>query len=155
MANPAQQLVPRTFGLLAVAYGIWLLASPLLGTATEFGGWLYLVFPGLPGLAIVMIGVLLWFRNYRLLAKLGISVVAIALLAFLAKAPGLVGVDLRNLTPDRPWPIVASFAIAGLAIWVCQRFVVVADQTVDRRFDAPGMSNQPMQWTRDAARRRG
>ena len=155
MANPAQQLVPRAFGLLAVAYGIWLLASPLLGPAAEFGGWLYVVFSGLPGLAIVMIGVLLWFRNYRLHAKLGIGVVAIALLAFLAKAPGLVGVDLQNLTPDRPWPIVASFAIAGLAIWVCQRFVVVADQTVDRRLDAPGMSNQPMQWTRDEAPRRG
>lgn len=121
---PARQLLPRTVGLLAVTYGVWLLASPLLAGAPQLGGRLYLIFPGIPGLLIGATGVLLWCQDYRRLAKLWIGILALVLLVFLTRAPGQLGVDLRNLTPDEPWPIVASFAIAGVAIWVCQRFVV-------------------------------
>ena len=154
MATPSRHLLSRTVGLLAVTYGVWLLASPLLAGSPQLGGWLYLIFPGIPGLLIGTTGVLLWCQDYRRLAKLWIGILALVLLAFLTRAPGQLGVDLRNLTPDEPWPIVASFAIAGVAIWVCQRFVVVADQMVDQRLGGAGMSNHAMQQTRDEARRR-
>lgn len=155
LAMPARQLLPRTVGLLAVTYGVWLLASPLLAGAPQLGGRLYLIFPGIPGLLIGATGVLLWCQDYRRLAKLWIGILALVLLVFLTRAPGQLGVDLRNLTPDEPWPIVASFAIAGVAIWVCQRFVVVADRMVDQRLSGPEMSNHAMQQTRDEAHRYG
>ncbi len=155
MAIPARHLLSRTVGFLAVAWGVWLLGSPLLAGAPQLGGWLYLIFPGIPALLIGTAGVLLWFQDYRRLAKLWIGILALALLAFLTKAPGQLGIDLRNLTPDEPWPIVAAFAIAGVAIWMCQRFVIVADRMVDQRLGGPKMSNHAMQQTRDGVRRHG
>ena len=155
MAMPAQHLLSRTVGFLAVAYGVWLLASPLLADAPQLGGLLYLIFPGIPALLIGTTGVFLWCQDYRRLAKLWIGIFALALLAFLTKAPGQLGIDLRNLTPDEPWPIVASFAIAGVAIWACQRFVIVADRMVDQWLGGPEMSNHAMQQTRDEVPRCG
>jgi hypothetical protein len=83
-------------------------------------------------------GLLLSLCSYRLLAKLWIGVFAVVMLCTLCVLPQRLGINLGMPNGDSAWPLIAWSALGLSALWVSQRFVIIADEIADRTWAAAG-----------------
>ena len=136
-----QKILPRVVGLVIMAFALWCCAAIAQSVPPN-------MLDSAIGVLVVLLciiggsGLLLFLRSYRLLAKLWIGVFAVVMLCTLCVLPQRLGINLGIPNGDSAWPLIAWSAIGLSALWVSQRFVIIADEIADRNWAAAGKVEQ-------------